>query len=98
MKQKHGPARSIPLLLVLALIFAVLFGYTSLNLRTIDQGYLRQELLDEKQELTEEIDRLKAEKAGLESYQRIEAVALARLGYQYPAADQWIHLAPEGNP
>ncbi len=87
---------SIPFLLILVLIFAVLFAYTSLNLRTIDQGYLKQELLDQKKRLAEEIDRLMAEKAGLESLARIEAVAVGQLGYQYPKADQWVRLAPEG--
>ncbi len=88
-----------PLLALLAVlaVFLLLFFYSSLNLKNIDYGYEMQELLARETALREEIDKLSAERASLLNLQRVEAVAIGRLGYQYPESSQIIKVFEGGH-
>jgi cell division protein FtsL len=72
--------------------FILLFTYLSLNLKTIDFGYEMQELLDNEQQLREEIDKLKSDKARLLNLERVERIVTQKLGYQYPDQGQFIKV------
>jgi len=78
-------------------IFAILFTYSSLNLKNVDLGYQQHELLQREKKLHAEIDRLQAQKALLLNLERMEKIAIEKLGYQYPEADQIITVVEDGN-
>jgi cell division protein FtsL len=80
------------LVLITLMGFTLLFTYLSLNLKTIDFGYEMQELLDREQQLKEEIDKLKSDKARLLNLERVERVVIRELGYRYPEPDQFIKV------
>lgn len=86
-------SRSALRLAVLAFfIFLVLFIYSSLNLMNVDLGYRQHELLLAESRLRQEIDSLRALRAGLLSLERAERVAREELGYQYPQAGQIVKV------
>jgi cell division protein FtsL len=78
-------------------IFAILFTYSSLNLKNVDLGYQQHELLQQEKKMRAEIDRLQAQKASLLNLERMEKIAVEKLGYQYPEADQIIKVVEDGN-
>lgn len=82
------------LILISVIVFILLFTYLSLNLKTIDFGYEMQELTEAKQQLQEEIDKLKSDKARLLNLERVERVVIKELGYQYPSPEQFIKVFP----
>jgi len=73
-------------------IFAVLFIYSSLNLKNVDLGYQQHELLQQEKKMRSEIDRLQAQKAMLLNLERMEKIAIEKLGYQYPEPEQIIKV------
>ena len=81
-----------PLIFVGLLLFAALFIYSSLNLKNIDYGYKKQDLLQHERDLREEIDRLQAEKSKLLNLERVERIAIDKLGFQYPDSTQIIPI------
>jgi cell division protein FtsL len=80
------------LVLMTVIVFILLFTYLSLNLKTIDFGYELQELTELKDQLQEEIDKLKSDKARLLNLERVEKVVTEKLGYQYPDPEQFIKV------
>jgi cell division protein FtsL len=91
-------SRSAIRLAVLAFfIFLVLFIYSSMNLMNVDLGYRQHELLLAEGRLRLEIDALLARRAGLLSLERIERIARAELGYQYPEAGQIVTVVEKGH-
>lgn len=80
------------LVLVTVIVFILLFTYLSLNLKTIDFGYELQELIELRDQLQEEIDKLKSDKARLLNLERVEKEVTKKLGYQYPKPDQFIKV------
>ena len=80
------------LVLVTVIVFILLFTYLSLNLKTIDFGYELQELIELRDQLQEEIDKLKSDKARLLNLERVEKEVTKKLGYQYPEPDQFIKV------
>jgi len=80
------------LVLVTVIVFILLFTYLSLNLKTIDFGYELQELSELRDQLQEEIDKLKSDKARLLNLERVEKVVTEKLGYQYPEPEQFIKV------
>lgn len=78
--------------LIALVVFFLLFTYLSLNLKSIDYGYDMQELISKERHLTEEIDKLKAERATLLNLERVERTVIDKLGYQYPKPDQFIKV------
>ncbi len=80
------------LVLLMVIVFIVLFTYLSLNLKTIDFGYELQELIEQKDQLQEEIDKLKSDKARLLNLERVEKEVTEKLGYQYPQPEQFIKV------
>lgn len=78
-------------------IFAILFTYSSLNLKNVDLGYQQHELLQQEKKMRSEIDRLLAQKALLLNLERMEKIAMEKLGYQYPEAAQIIKVVDAGN-
>jgi cell division protein FtsL len=80
------------LVLVTVIVFILLFTYLSLNLKTIDFGYELQELMELRDQLQEEIDKLKSDKARLLNLERVEKEVTKKLGYQYPEPDQFIKV------
>ena len=80
------------LVLLTVIVFIVLFTYLSLNLKTIDFGYELQELIELKDQLQEEIDKLKSDKARLLNLERVEKEVTEKLGYQYPQPEQFIKV------
>lgn len=99
MKQKQQPIKTkkskLPggmLVLMTVIVFILLFTYLSLNLKTIDFGYELQELKEVKEQLQEEIDKLKSDKARLLNLERVEKVVTEKLGYQYPEPEQFIKV------
>jgi cell division protein FtsL len=80
------------LVLMTVIVFILLFTYLSLNLKTIDFGYELQELIELKDQLQEEIDKLKSDKARLLNLERVEKEVTKKLGYQYPEPDQFIKV------
>jgi len=85
-----------PLIFVGLLLFAALFIYSSLNLKNIDYGYKKQDLLQHERDLREEIDRLQAEKSKLLNLERVERIAIDKLGFQYPDSTQIIPITEAG--
>jgi cell division protein FtsL len=99
MKQQQQPDNTkkakLPggmLVLLTVIVFIVLFTYLSLNLKTIDFGYELQELIELKDQLQEEIDKLKSDKARLLNLERVEKEVTEKLGYQYPEPEQFIKV------
>ena len=92
MKQQRRTEGYGLLFLMAVMGFVLLFTYLSLNLKTIDFGYEMQELLDREQQLKEEIDKLKSDKARLLNLERVERIVTRELGYRYPEADQFIKV------
>ena len=90
MKKKQSSLKVV--ILVTAVLFILLFTYSSLNLKNIDYGYEMQELIRYEKALNEEIDKLHAEKARLLNLNRVEDIALRKLGYQYPKPHQFIRV------
>jgi cell division protein FtsL len=88
---KKSPA-DFRLAILAFFIFAVLFIYSSLNLKNVDLGYQQHELLQQEKKMRAEIDRLRAQKASLLSLDRMEKVAIEKLGYQYPEPGQVIKV------
>ena len=80
------------LVLMTVIVFILLFTYLSLNLKTIDFGYELQELIELKDQLQEEIDKLKSDKARLLNLERVEREVIKKLGYQYPEPEQFIKV------
>ena len=78
-------------------IFIVLFIYSSLNLKNVDLGYQQHELLQQEKKMRAEIDRLQAQKALLLSLERMEKIAMEKLGYQYPEPGQIIKVVENDN-
>ena len=93
---KKGKSPSDFRLAILAFfIFAILFTYSSLNLKNVDLGYQQHELLQQEKILRAEIDRLQAQKALLLNLERMEKIAMEKLGYQYPEPDQIIKVVED---
>lgn len=82
-----------PLVVAGLLLFAALFTYSSLNLKNIDYGYKKQDLLQYERDLREEIDRLQAERSKLLNLERVERIAIDKLGFQYPDSAQIIPIS-----
>lgn len=80
------------LVLMTVIVFILLFTYLSLNLKTIDYGYELQELIELRDQLQEEIDKLKSDKARLLNLERVEKIVTEKLGYQYPEPEQFIKV------
>jgi cell division protein FtsL len=78
-------------------IFVVLFIYSSLNLKNVDLGYQQHELLQQEKKMRAEIDRLQAQKASLLNLERMEKIAMEKLGYQYPGPEQIIKVVENDN-
>ena len=78
-------------------IFFVLFIYSSLNLKNVDLGYRQHELLLVEKKLRLEIDSLQARRAGLLNLERMEKIAMEKLGPQYPEAGQIIKVVENGH-
>ena len=76
-------------------IFAILFAYSSLNLKNVDLGYQQHELLQQEKKMRAEIDRLQAQKALLLNLERMEKITIEKLGYQYPEAEQIIKVVED---
>lgn len=80
---------------VAVVTFLLIFTYLSLNLKTVDFGYEMQELVQYREKLKIEIDKLKAQKAILLNLERVEKKVINQLGYQYPEPDQFIKVFEE---
>lgn len=78
--------------LVSVIAFILIFGYLSLNLKSVDFGYEMQELSERERELKEEINKLRAAKASLLNLERVEDIVINKLNYQYPEPDQFIKV------
>jgi hypothetical protein len=78
-----------------AVLFTLLFTYSSLNLRNTDYGYEKQRLVNRMRELKEEIDVLSAKKAKLLELERVERIVMKDLGYDYPSKDQVVKVYSE---
>ena len=76
-------------------IFTILFTYSGLNQKNVDLGYQQHELLQQEKIMRAEIDRLQAQKALLMNLERLEKIAVQKLGYQYPEADQIIKVVED---
>jgi cell division protein FtsL len=95
---KKGKSLSDFRLAILAFfIFAILFIYSSLNLKNVDLGYQQNELLQQEKKLRTEIDQFQAQKALLLNLDRMEKIVMGKLGYQYPEADQIIRVVEADN-
>jgi cell division protein FtsL len=92
LKTKKAKLPAGMLVLMTVIVFILLFTYLSLNLKTIDFGYELQELTELKDQLQEEIDKLKSHKARLLNLERVEKVVTEKLGYQYPEPGQFIKV------
>jgi len=73
-------------------IFVILFIYSSLNLKNVDLGYQEHELLQQEKKMRAQIDQLQAQKALLLNLERMEKIAIEKLGYQYPEPGQIIKV------
>jgi cell division protein FtsL len=94
----NGRSRAGFRLAILAFfIFFVLFIYSSLNLKNVDLGYRQHELLLAEKKLRLEIDSLQARRAGLLNLERMEKIAVEKLGYQYPEPGQIIKVVENGD-
>jgi cell division protein FtsL len=91
-KTKKAKLPGAMLVLMTVIVFILLFTYLSLNLKTIDFGYELQELREVKDQLQEEIDKLKSHKARLLNLERVEKEVTKKLGYQYPEPEQFIKV------
>jgi cell division protein FtsL len=78
-------------------IFAILFTYSSLNLKNVNLGYQQHDLLQQEKKLRAEIDRLQAQKAFLLNLERMEKIVMEKLGYQYPETDQIVKVVENDN-
>jgi cell division protein FtsL len=78
-------------------IFAILFTYSSLNLKNVNLGYQQHDLLQQEKKLRAEIDRLQAQKALLLNLERMEKIVMEKLGYQYPETDQIVKVVENDN-
>jgi cell division protein FtsL len=78
-------------------IFVVLFIYSSLNLKNVDLGYQQHELRQQEKKMRAEIDSLQAQKASLLNLERMEKIAMEKLGYQYPEPGQIIKVVENDN-
>ncbi|HSQ34458.1 MAG TPA: cell division protein FtsL [Candidatus Binatia bacterium] len=92
MSRKKGSRSDFHLAILVFFIFAVLFIYSSLNLKNVDLGYQQHDMLQQEEKLRADIDRLQAQKALLQNLERMEKVAIEKLGYQYPQAEQIIQV------
>jgi cell division protein FtsL len=92
MNKKGKSAANFRLAILAFFIFAILFTYSSLNLKNLDLGYQQHELLQQEKKMRAEIDRLQAQKALLLNLERMEKIAREKLGYQYPETDQIIKV------
>jgi len=96
----NGKGRSLAdfrLAILAFFIFVILFVYSSLNLKNVDLGYRQHELLLAEKKLRLEIDALQALKAGLLNLERMEKIAVEKLGYQYPEAGQIIRVVEDSH-
>ena len=73
-------------------IFVILFIYSGLSLKNVDLGYQQHELLQQEKAMRAGIDRLQAQKALLLNLERMEKIAMEKLGYQYPETGQIIKV------
>jgi cell division protein FtsL len=90
---KQGKALANFRLAILAFfIFVILFTYSGLNLKNVDLGYQQHELLQQEKKMRTEIDCLQAQKALLLNLERMEKIAIEKLGYQYPETNQIIKV------
>lgn len=78
--------------LVTLLAVVILFGYLTMNLKTVDYGYEMQELRQQQRRLKEDINRLKAQKASLMNLDQVEKRVIDDLGYRYPESHQFIKV------
>jgi cell division protein FtsL len=60
-------------------------------------GYRQHELLLAEKKLRLEIDSLQARRAGLLNLERMEKIAVEKLGYQYPEPGQIIKVVENGD-
>jgi cell division protein FtsL len=97
MSMQRKSLANVRLAILAFFIFAILFTYSGLNLKNVDLGYEQHELLQQEKKLHAEIDRLQAQKALLLNLERMEKIAIEKLGYQYPEADQIIKVVEDGN-
>jgi len=79
-------------LTVLIVVFLILFIYTAISIQLVEYGYILQELRKKEFALSEEIDRLKAQKASLTNLYQVERIALEKLHYNFPEPDQVIKI------
>lgn len=91
-KANTGGSVNGVLVLITFIAFLLVFTYMSLNLKSIDFGYEMQELLAERKQIQEEIDKLKSQKAELLNLKRVEQLVIKKLGYQYPEPEQFIKI------
>jgi cell division protein FtsL len=63
----------------------------------VDLGYRQHELLLAEKKLRLEIDSLQARRAGLLNLERMEKIAVEKLGYQYPEPGQIIKVVENGD-
>jgi cell division protein FtsL len=92
MNAPHKNPADFRLAILAFFIFVVLFIYSSLNLKNVDLGYLQHELLQHENRLRAEIDQLRAQRASLLNLERMEKIAVEKLGYQYPQPGQVIKV------
>lgn len=97
MKSKGRSLADFRLAILAFFIFFVLFIYSSLNLKNVDLGYRQHELLLAEKQLRLEIDFLQARRAELLNLERMEKIAVEKLGYQYPEAGQIIKVVDNSN-
>jgi len=93
MKNKSNYGKLIALTVIV--LFTLLFTYSSLNLRNTDYGYEKQKLINKKKVLKEEVDALSARKATLLALERVEKIAINKLGYGYPKKSQIVKVYGE---
>lgn len=92
MKKSGRAGNTAWIVFLTLLVFLVLFSFSSLNLKTIEYGYRLQGLRQEMKSLQEELDRLQARRALLLNLERIESVAVEKLGFRYPESEQIIKV------
>ena len=93
MTKKKKPETGNGLWVLMGVIaFILVFGYLSLNLKSVDFGYEMQELSERERELNEEINKLRAAKASLLNLERVEDIVINKLKYQYPEPHQFIKV------
>jgi cell division protein FtsL len=97
MKSKGKQLVDFRLAILAFFIFFILFIYSSLNLKNVNLGYRQHELLLAEEQLRLEIDFLQAQKAELLNLERMQKIAIEKLGYQYPEAGQIITVIENDN-